>query len=251
LRRLPFNTRLVTAATGFDAAWVGEGKGVPLSKASYDEATLSRMKLAALCVVSNELLESTDPAAELLIRNDLASACVGALNTSFLDPSNSGSAGVEPASITDGVTGISASGDGLTDIRNLIDVFPGDLERAVLIGSASSFAALHDPIVLPNLGVRGGDALGIPAIPTEAAGDNLILVDPDGIALGEAEMTLKVSTQGSIEMSDAPTMDAVAPTGAATVSLFQTNSTAIMAEKVVAWEVARPSVAFVEGIATS
>jgi len=251
LRRIPLRTRLVTAATGFAAAWIGEGQAVPLSKASYDEATLPPRKLSSLCVVSNELLQSADPAAELMIRNDLVNACVDALNQSFIDPANAGTADLEPASITNGVTDIPATGDGLTDIRNLIDVFPGDLERAILIGSPSSFAALHDPNVLPSLGVRGGEAIGIPAIASTAAGDTITLLDPDGIALGEAEMALKVSTQGTIEMSDAPTQDGTTPTPVNQVSLWQSDSTALMAEKVINWEVARPSVALVTAVAES
>jgi hypothetical protein len=251
LRRIPLRTRLVTAASGFAAAWVGEGKAVPLSAATYDEDTLPPRKLAALCVVSNELLESADPAAEQMIRNDLIAACVDALNQSFIDPANAGVSDVEPASITNGVTAIPATGDGLTDIRNLIDTFPGDLERAILIGSPLSFAGLHDPNVLPGLGVRGGEAIGIPAIAATAAGDTLVLLDPDGIALGEAEMALKVSTQGTIEMSDAPTQDAVTPTAVNQVSLWQSDATAIMAEKVIAWKVARPSVSLVTGVAES
>jgi hypothetical protein len=251
LRRIPLQTRLVTAATGFAAAWIAEGKAVPLSAASYDEGTLPPRKLSALCVVSNELLESADPAAELMIRNDLVAACVDALNQSFIDPTNAGVADVEPASVTYGVTDIPATGDGLTDLRNLIDTFPGDLERAVLIGSPLSFAGLHDPNILPGLGVRGGEAIGIPAIPATAAGDALVLLDPDGVALGEAEMALKVSTQGTIEMSDAPTQDAVTPTAANQVNLWQSNSTAIMAEKIINWEVARPSVSLLTGMAES
>lgn len=251
LRRVPLNIRLVSAATGFAAAWVGEGQAVPLSAASYDEDTLAPRKLSALCVVSNLLLESADPAAELMIRNDLMSACVDALNQSFIVPSNAGVSGVEPASITNGVTAIPASGDGLTDVRNMIDVFPGDLERAVLVGSPSSFAALHDPMILPGLGVRGGEAVGIPAIASTAAGETLVLIDPDGIALGEGEMALKVSTQGTIQMSDAPTQDSVTPTAVNQVSLWQCNATALMAEKVINWDVARPSVSLVTGVATS
>lgn len=251
LRRVPLSTRLVTAATGFAAAWVGEGKAVPLSAASYDEGTLPPRKLSSLCVVSNELLESEDPAAELTIRDDLVNACVDALNQSFIDPSNAGVSNVEPASVTYGVSAINSSGDGLVDIRNMISVFPGDPERAVLIGSPSSFAALHDPVLLPNLGVRGGEAIGIPAIAATAAGDTLVLLDPDGIVLGEADMSLKTSSQGTIQMSDAPTQDTVTPTAVNQTSLWQSNATAIMAEKVINWSVARPSVSLTTAVAES
>lgn len=251
LRRIPLRTRLVNAATGFSAAWVGEGKAKPISSATYDDDTLPPLKVVAMTVVTKELLASVDPAAELLIRNDLVNACVEAINASFIDPANGGETDVEPASITNGAPSIAASGDGLQDLRELIAAFPGELERAVLIGSPQTFAVMHDPLFIPGLGVRGGEAIGIPAIAAPAAGSTLALIDPDGIAIGEAEMDLRTSTEGTIEMRSDPTQDATTPTPANQVSLWQTDSAAIMAEKRLNWRVARPSVVTVTGVAPS
>jgi hypothetical protein len=251
-RRVPLNTRLVSEASGFSAAWVGEGKAVPVSHATYsDDGTLPPLKVSALGVFSDELLESVDPAAEMLIRDGLVDACARAIDTTFLDPANAGTSGVEPASVTNGVSAVPSSGDGLQDVRNLIDGFAGDLSRAVLIGTPATFATLHDPVILPSLGIRGGEAIGIPAIPSNHAGDDLILIDPGGIALGEGGAELKVSTEGSIQMSDAPTNDAVTPAATTLVSLWQCNSAAIMAERYINWQVEQPSVAVVTGVATS
>jgi len=255
LRRIPLQTRLVSPASGFSAAWVGEGKAKPVSSATYDQNTLPPRKVVSLIVTTNELLESLEPAAELLIRNDMIAAMVATINASFIDPTNSGVAGVEPASISNGAPSTAASGDGASDIRELIASFPGDLSRAVLIGSPATFAVLSDPFLLPRLGVRGGEALGIPAIPATAAGDTLVLVDPAAIAVGEAETSLSTSREASIEMLDAnltgDSVGVVPGAAASTVTLFQTNSTAIKAEKVINWEVARPGVSIVTGVATS
>lgn len=248
LRRVPLQTRLVNAATGFQAYWVGEGAAVPVSSASYNENSLPPRKLAALTVVSEELLLSADPAAETFIRDDLANACVATLNSAFLDPANSGTSDVKPASVSNGAPSLPATGDGLADIRLLIDIFPGDLERAVLVGSPATFAALHDPLILPGLGIRGGEAIGIPAIPATDAGDNLILIDPDGIALGEAGMALRVSKEATISMLDNPTNNSVTPTATNLVSLYQCDSIAILAEKVINFLEVRPSVAVLTGI---
>ena len=250
LRRIPLRTRIVTEASGFGAAWVGEGAAVPVSDALYEEGDpLPALKVSSLAIFTNELLTSLDPAAELLIRDGMVKAAVEAIDLSFLDPTNSGVANVKPASITNGVTAENSTDDGLQDVRNLVDHFTGDLEQAIIIGTPQTFAKLHDPIMVPGIGVRGGEVLGIPALPSKQAGDDLILVDPTGIAIGEGEMELRVATQASIQMADNPTMNAVEPTGAATVSLWQCNSTAIMAEKYLNWEVARPgSVAVVTGI---
>jgi hypothetical protein len=252
LRRIPLQTRIIEAVSGFTAAWVGEGKAVPVSGATYAQKALPPLKVAALTVQTDELLRSIDPAAEIAIRDDLVNAVVAAINESFLDPENDGEAGVEPASITYGAPDLSATNNGSADLKRLIKLFPGSLERAVLIGSPTSFAALHDPDELPGLGVRGGNALGIPAVAIEAAGTTLTLIDPAGIAIGEGSTDLRVATHANIEMLDSDlTGDAVGvvpPTAASTVSLWQTNSVALMAEQFVNWKVARPSVAVLEGV---
>lgn len=252
LRTVPLSTRLIGMAAGFTAAWVGEGKAVPISKATFDELTLPPRKVSSLAVVTDEMLNSADPAAETVIRNDLADAVAAAINATFIDPANDGETGIVPASVTYGAPSVAATGDGLADLRLLIDAFPGDLERAVLVGSGASFAALHDPMLLPGLGVRGGQALGIPAFATTAAGSTVALIDPNGIAVGSGTIDIRASRQATIEMLDSDlTGDGLAPTGATAaslVSLWQTGSAALLAEAVTNWETVLPSVAILEGV---
>jgi hypothetical protein len=250
LRRVPMRIRLLTATDGFNAAWVGEGQPVPVSSAAFDEATLDPLKCSALTVVTEELLQSSDPSAEAVVRDDLVGAVVAAVDATFLDPANSGSAGVEPASVTNGAVTVNASGDNLDDLRLLIDALPpgADLERAVLIGSPYSFAKLHDPMVLPGLGVRGGNALGIPAFASKAAGDDLVLLDPDSIAYGTGSVDVRVSTQASIQMLDNPTNASATGTATNMVSLWQTNAAAVMATVSTNWQPARDAVAVLAGI---
>ncbi len=244
-------TRLLQTTVGFNAAWVGEGQPVPVSSAAFDESTLAPRKVAALTVVTKELALSADPAAEAFIRDDLVAAVVAAIDSTFIDPANAGVSGVKPASVTYGAPSTNATGDALDDVRLLIDAFPGDLQRAVVIGSPSTFAAMNEPLVMPNIGVRGGDLLGIPAIPSTAAGDTLALIDPDGIAYGNGTVETKIATEATIQMLDNPTNSTVTPTPTNLVSLWTANSAAIMAECVTGWEVARPSVAILEVVAQS
>lgn len=248
LRRVPFDTRLINAVTGLSAAWIGEGVAVPVSKAAFGVELLPPRKVASVSVVTQELINSADPAAELLIRDTMAQAVAEAIDLAFIDPTNDGVANVKPASVTYGVTPTTGGGDALGDVRALIDDFPGDLGRAVLVGSPNRFADMHDPMLLPNIGVRGGNAMGIPAVPSKAAGETLALIDPDGIALGGGETIFTVARQASIEMLDNPTNNSVTPTPTTTVSLWQTNAVATMAESVVNWETARPSVAVLETV---
>lgn len=251
LRRVPIQTRLVGLTAGFSAAWVGEGSAKPVGKATFAEEELPSRKVSALAVLSNELLQSVDPAAELLIRNDMAAALTAVINASFIDPSNSGTADLEPASVTNGAPSTAAGADGAANIRELIASFPGDLERAVLVGSPSSFAVLSDPFLFPNLGVRGGEALGIPAVPSTAAGDTLALIDPDAIALGDGGTAVRIATQATVEMTDAPTGSSTTPTATSHVSLWQANATGILVEQVVNWQPIRACASVVTGMAAS
>jgi len=249
LRKLPMQTRVVSALTGTSAAWVGEGQAVPLSNATFAEDTLAPRKVSALAVITDELAKSSDPRAEFVIRNDMVRAIADAIDATFIDAANSGTAGIKPASVTNGADSIASTGDGVQDIRNLIAGFPGDLQSAVLVGSGDSFAAMHDPIFMPGLGVRGGEALGIPAIPSEAAGTTLALIDPSGVAVAEWDMELRTSRQGTVEMKSDPSQSSVAPTAVNQVSLWQTNSVGIMTNQAINWEVTRPSVRVVTGVA--
>lgn len=251
LRSIPLRTRMIGAATGFSAAWLGEGKSAPVSSAIFNQEQLDPLKVGTLTVITDELLRSVDPAAETTIRDDMVGAIAEAINASFLDPLNAGEAEVEPASITYDAPSVAATGDGLADLRLLIDAYPGDLETAVLVGSGKSFAAMHDPVALPGLGVRGGQALGIPAIPTKAAGDTVTLLDPAGIAWGAGSTDIRTSSEATIEMTDEPTQDSTVPTGAQQVSLFQTNATALLATTAINWKAVRPAAAVLEGVPQS
>ena len=74
---------------------------------------------------------------------------------------------------------------------------------------------------------------------TAAAGDMLIAANADAIALADdGQVTVDASREASLEMSDAPTGDAGAATPVATslVSMWQTNSLALRAERFINWE---------------
>ena len=247
-RHVPLRTRLIRATSGFTAAWVGEAEPVSLSASAFTEDNLPSRKVSSLVVVTNEMLESTDPQVEVLIRNDLAGAVAAAVDQTLLDPTNAGVAGVMPASLSNGLTATTASATSSAQtIRNLIADFPGELSRAVLIASPVTLANLYDANELPSIGVRGGNAVGIPIFASEQAGDYVTLIDPDGIAMGAGTTDLRTSREATIEMLDGSLVqDPSTGTGAAMVSLFQTNAAAIMATQFVNWEVVRPSVSYAD-----
>jgi hypothetical protein len=251
LRRVPLQTRLVGAASGFVAAWVGEGQAKAVGKATFAEETLPSRKVASLSVITQELLNSMDPAAELMIRDDMANAMAAVIDESFINPANAGTTNIEPASIANGAPVDAATGVSTDDVRDSIAFsigqFEGDLTRAVIVGRPEFFAylGLQTAFNLEAIGARGGSLGGLPAIPSNAlpldAGgkQQLVLLDPGAVALGEGTMDIRTSRQTSIEMVDEPTGSGTEPTGAATVSMFQCNSAALLSEKFVNFQLAR------------
>lgn len=266
LRRVPFRTRLVGQTSGGSANWVGEGKGKPVTKFDFNNTTLEPLKVAAISVITMELLRDSSPAADTLVRDQLVAACRERLDLDFIDPAKAASAGVSPASITNAATHFSASGNDADAVRNDIKRLLGTYIAAnnaptsgVLI--MSSMMALAISIMrnafgqkeFPDLNMNGGTVEGIPVItseyvPADSSGSLIIMVNAQDIWLGDnGDFTVDMSNEASIEMSDAPTQNSTTPTAASMVSMFQTNSVAFRAERTINWAKRRNSaVAYID-----
>ena len=72
----------------------------------------------------------SNPSAEALVRQDLINTIVQTMDKDFVDPTKAASAGVSPASITNGVTPVVASG---TDA----DALKADFKKLVAYSSIS------------------------------------------------------------------------------------------------------------------
>jgi HK97 family phage major capsid protein len=235
LRRPPLNVRTIVAATASTAYWVGQGAPKPLSKLAFSDDTLPPLKVAGLTVVTDELLRSSDPAAERTIRADMLAAVSRAIDEAFIDETSAGSAGVQPAAINNAVVPIAGTGDLADDLQLLLASFAGNLESAYFIAHPVLYASISGADY-PGIGARGGTLVGVPAIASSACSpDVLTLLDPTGIAYGEGRAEVRVGKHATVQMLDNPA------TGATnTVSLFQTNSVGLLAETEVNWAVVRP-----------
>jgi hypothetical protein len=239
IRRVPLRTRMLTATSGANGYWVEEGRPKPISKMAFTSGSLAPLKIAALSVITQELASSVDPAAEATVRRDMIRAMAEAIDTALLDPANAGSA-ASPASITNGVTPIPASTDPTADLRLLIEGFSGDLESATFIMTPSVAASLAGAD-RPDIGLRGGQLLGAPAVASRSApADTIIIVDTSALALGEGPSEIRTSRNATIEMLDAELLqDGVSGTGTDLVSLFQANCIGVLAERIMNWETQR------------
>ena len=235
LRRIPELVRLITQVGNASAAWVEQGKAKPLSMMSFAADTLGPLKIAAVVVVTLDLLKVSNPAAESWLKSALVDSLVGLLNSSFVDPANAGTSDVEPASISFGAPTVAATGDWAADLAALLAVFTGDIESAVFLLNGNLAAAMAGPDQ-PGLSVRGGTLSGVPAVVDKAVPAGLVvLADAAQIGMSEGALRVDASQQGSLEMSDLP-----AGSGTASYSLWQTNSVAYRVEQSANWKVAKP-----------
>lgn len=234
MRRVPLNVRGVTMLSGATANWVGEAQPTPVSGETFSSTPLMTLKVAALIVLSAELAKISDPAAEPLIQADLVRAMAVRIDQSFLDPNNAGAAGVSPASVTFGVTATSVGASPSADVDALIAAFKGDLSRAYWIASPTRFATMAGAAFL-DLGARGGEIRGIPAISSLQIGNLLMLVDPSSIAIGINVLQLDSSAEGDVQLSSTP-----AGGPSTLVSLWQSNMIALRALQGCNWKLLRP-----------
>ena len=269
LRTVPFRVPLIGQTSGGDGYWVGEGKAKPLTKFDFTRTTLEPLKVANIAVMSEEVLMYSSPAADVLIRDQLAQALAARLDIDFIDPAKAAVPGISPASITNGLSPINASGTGTADdvradLRSLYQNFiaaNNTPSSAVLIMNGTTALALSlmtnalGQPEFPTVGMSGGTLNGVPVIvseyiPSDSTGSIVIMANAGDIYLGdEGGVMVDMSREASLEMDDAPTHDSDTPTGTNLVSLWQTNSVAMRAERFINWSRRRDSaVAYLTGV---
>lgn len=248
LRRVPFNIKIPRQTAGSTVGWVGEGKPKPVSALAFDQITLGTAKTAGIVVISDELARSSSPAAEEVVRGDLIAQTAQFLDVQFTNPAVAASAGVSPASITNGVTPITASGTTADAFRaDAADLFAAfaaaNLSTAGCVWIMTEVMALNLSLMtnafgqpeFPGLTAEGGTLLGFPAITSQSVqADDIIFAKPSEILLADDGQTmLDVSTEASLQMDSAP-----APAPDATTiftSLWQMNLVGIRAERYINW----------------
>jgi HK97 family phage major capsid protein/HK97 family phage prohead protease len=233
------------AATGY---WVGESAAIPVTAMTFMDVSLTPLKVAALAVVTNELLRDSTPAAEALVRDALVEASAQRIDLTFLS-ANAKVPGVSPSGMlyedanTAVVAPTASNGSdavGLrADIRALYSSFilgknASGLWFVMNPALAKSIQLLVNALGItefPTINQDGGTLLGDPVVTGDNVGSNdMILLRPSDIyRIGDNGVQVSISRDAMIEMADNPAMDSktpTAPTGK-TVSMFQTESTAI------------------------
>jgi HK97 family phage major capsid protein len=268
LNLIPFNVRIAGQTSGGSAYWVGEGAPKPLTRADFTATELRWAKVAAISVLTNELIRFSSPSAERLVRDTLAAAVIERIDQDFIDPAKALVPNVSPASITNGAVAIPATGtdaDGIRcDLQALWAPFiaaRNPPRTAVYIMDSTTALALslmRNPIgqaEFPGLGMNGGLLNGVPVIvsdyvPSDSGGSTVVLVNARDVWLADdGQVTIDASGEASLQMDDEPTNDSSVPTATTLVSMFQTDSTAFRAERFINWARRRDSgVAYLTGV---
>ncbi len=256
LRRVPFNVKVQRQTGGSTVAWVGEGAPKPMTSLAFDTVSLTYSKIAGIIALTDELVKLSSPAADQIVRDDLAKAIVQYMDSAFVDPTKSAVTGVSPASVTNGVTGQIASGATASALRSdlitLVNTFVSNnlaLSDAVFIMSQQQAFAISLMVsslgtaLFPQINVNGGTLVGIPVVTSEGVpatggsptdGGLIILAKASEILLADdGQVTIDASKEASLQMETAPDSPATAST--TFVSMFQQNMIAIRAERYINW----------------
>lgn len=254
LRNVPFRVALVGQTSGGAGYWVGEGNAKPLTKFDFSRTTLEPLKVANIAVLTMEAVLDSSPSADLIVRDQLVAALRERLDIDFINPAKSASAGVSPASITNGITPIASAGidaDAVRrDMRALFSAFiaannvPSSGVWIMTATQALSLSLMLNPLgqsEFPGINMNGGTLNGMPVIVSEHVPEGTVaLVNAGDIYLGdEGGFSVDVSREASLQMDDTPDN----PTSATTVmvSLWQRNMMGFLAERTINWARRRDS----------
>lgn len=264
LRQIPFNVKIKGQTGAATAGWVGEGLAKPVTSMAFNDVELGFYKVACIAVITEELIRFSSPSAERLVREELARAVIERLDIDFINPAKALVAGISPASILNGITPIPSTGtdaDAINcDLQALEAAFieaNNDPLNGVYImrpSTANVLARLQNPMgqsMYLGISMRGGTLNGTPVIVSNYVPQGIVaLINASDIYLADdGQVTVDASREATIQMDTAPTQSSVAPTPSTGVSMFQTNSVAIRAERYINWARRRDAgVAYLNGV---
>lgn len=256
LRQVPFKVKIPRQTGVTSAGWVGEGKVKPVTSAAFDSITLDHNKIAAIAVLTEELVRLSDPSAELLIRNDLAASIVQYMDAQFVDPTKAAD-DVSPASITNGVTSIPSTGTTAAALRlDMGSLFADMLEDNLSLSDAVLLMTQRQAMRIslmqtslgtqefPGIGINGGTLMGVPVITSENLPANggsptdgypiILLKQQDILLADDGQVSIDISREAAIQMETTPDSPATAST--VLTSLWQHNLVGVRAERMITWK---------------
>jgi HK97 family phage major capsid protein/HK97 family phage prohead protease len=269
LRRVPFNIKVPRETSATTGYWVGQGSPAPLSKGALDTVTLDFAKIAGITYQTQELLRFSRPNSETIMVNSLTKAIQYLMDRDFLDPAKALVTGVSPASITNGSSNITASGNTSdafrADFGSLLSLYTQanyTLDSLVIAMTQTQAMRLSlmrtdfNARIFPDVTKDGGSIEGVPVVTSEnivanggspADGALIAFINASDILLADdGGVEVDISTEASIQTDSAPDSPATAST--VLVSLWQNGLVGIKCSRFVNWTKARSdSVVYITG----
>jgi HK97 family phage major capsid protein/HK97 family phage prohead protease len=252
-RMVPFNVRIPRQIGGSTVNWVGEMAPKPVSELDFDTISLGYNKVAGIVVLTDELIRLSTPSAEAAVRRDLVEQIARFIDQQFTDPAVTAGAN-NPASITNGVVAIPASGtdaDALyADLNAALATFDDtDVGTASLVmlmpnALARGISTLRNPLgqfEFSSLSMAGGTLNGFQVIVSNTipAGTIIILKADEVFMADDGQVSLDASNQATLDMNGG---------ASPTFNLWQRNCIGIRAERWITWAKRRPdAVALITG----
>src|SRR3569623_1666098 len=255
-RPVPFNVRIGGQTSGGSANWVGQGTGKPLAKFDFPSTTIPFTKVSGIAVLTQELARFSDPSAEMLVRDALADCVIERIDSDLFDPDKAAVANVSPAGLLNGVAPVAGPvTKDPDDIRaallrlwaawdsTTLGMRPAYYTTPAVARLLSFTREALGTLAFPGMTPQGGTLDGIPVRVSQYLANNggsggapFILVDEAEVYLADdGSVTIDASEEASLEMSDAPASNSSTPTAAQMVSMWQTNSIALRAERFIWW----------------
>jgi hypothetical protein len=229
LRRVPLRTHLGIVSLGATGYIVGEAQPKPLSKLTLSNPALPVKKAAAILVVGDQVAEDMGSAAQSIVTLELRGAVSDVVDEEFFNL------------IMPGAPSTPSSGAGseamATDLKVLLDGVNvsggGSLFWAMAVDVANRLSLVNDGE--GGMSPTGGSFINLPALVSSTIpSGTLRLINAAGIAGNTDSISLDVSNQVDLQMSDTP------EGAAAMVSMWQNNATALKAEIAFGVEKIRP-----------
>jgi len=258
---VPFNVSIPRMTGGVTGGWVGEGGWKPVSAGAFDRIELKWNKLAVIVVFTDEMLRWSSPAIDALMRDNIVEAFGEMVDQTFILYTGTAST-AKPGPINGNGAGAALQAVPSTGIT--VDFVTADLNSAIGNLTASGIP-MRNPywvmsqrtyqslLTLPGVNdeyafraeMLQGRLLGYPFIASTSVPINMgVGTDESFITLLDASQFFLAREGVSFDMSNQATLEMdSAPSGPATVSMWQTNMTALKGEQYITWRRKRDTMA--------
>jgi hypothetical protein len=225
------------------AGWIGEGQAIPVIQGTSTANTpLTPFKLAAIVVLSREMIEAGD--AEAVMAQVLKENIGASLDAVFFN-ANAASSGVSPAGILNGAISVTAAASGsaaivqdIAALEKAVAAVSGN-SRMVIVAAPAQASAIRSVIIDPP-----------PTFASNALADKTVVgIVPAAIASANSTPIIQASKEVTLHMA-APAAELVASPSTVAApqrSVYQTDSLALRFTQELSWTKRGAGVAMITG----